>query len=108
MNRTQRRSQGATTKNRTYTFTEEGLQKYMMTELETIKKSATLSAIEGLMGSIIISLNNEFGFGKKRLNKFIDRLNLQYECVESGDMSLDDFNRWALDKGINYSVRTGG
>jgi hypothetical protein len=108
MNRTQRRNINTKVKNRTYTFTEEQLQKYIMTELETIKKSATYSAIEGLMGSVIISLCDEFGFGAKRINKFIDKLNNQYECVERGDVTLDDFNAWALEKGINYKIKMGG
>ena len=44
MNRTQRRQLGKENKERTYIFSESQMQKHIMTELEAIKKDATISA----------------------------------------------------------------
>lgn len=104
MNRTQRRSLDRQQKERTYTFTESQLKKHIMSELDAIKKDAMKSAIEGLMSVTLISLSDEFGFGSKRLNRFIDKLNSQYDSVERGDVTLDDFNAWAIENGINYKI----
>ncbi len=104
MNRQQKRQQGIKTKERVYTLKESDMSKVIMTELETIKKQATIAAIDSLMGSVLISLHDEFGLGKKRLNRFIDKLNNQYNCIEQGTVSLENFNEWAKSKGVNYKV----
>ncbi len=108
MNRQQKRQQKIKDKERVYTLKESDMSKIIMTELETIKKQATIAAIDSLMGSVLISLHDEFGLGKKRLNRFIDKLNNQYNCIEQGEVSLADFNEWAKQKGIKYKVLVDG
>ena len=104
MNRQQKRQQKIKDKEWVYTLKESDMSRVIMEELETIKKQATIAAIDSLMGSVLISLHDTFGFGTSRLNKFIDKLNTQYNCIEEGTVSLEDFNEWAKDKGINYKV----
>lgn len=104
MNRQQKRQQKIKGKERVFTLKESDMSRAIMSELEVIKKQATISAIDSLMGSVLISLHDTFGFGTERLNRFIDKLNNQYKCIEEGTVSLADFNEWAKSKGINYKV----
>ena len=104
MNRQEKRKQGIKCKERIYTLKESDLTKLIATELEEIKKQATISVVDGLMGSVLISLHDCFGFGTERLNRFIDKLNTQYSCVEDGTVTLEDFNDWARSKGVKYKV----
>jgi len=66
-------------------------------DVTQIKENATIEAANKafiLMLAIpMIVLRDDFGFGGKRLTKFIDRALEQYKCFESGAVTIDELRQ---------------
>jgi hypothetical protein len=66
-------------------------------DVTRIKENATIGAANKafiLMLAIpMIVLRDDFGFGGKRLTKFIDRALEQYKCFESGAVTIDELRQ---------------
>ena len=79
-------------------------------QIQIVEQQTKKASIEAFMGAIILSLHDEFAWfsndkhGSKRLNRFLDRFNNQFECISKGTVSVDDFNKFCMDKGINYMI----
>lgn len=74
-------------------------------KIEELRNDLKLDIIQQLFGAIIISLHDEFGFGPKCVNKFIDKFNSNMDCINNGNVSLDDFNNWCNENDIQYQVK---
>lgn len=69
---------------------------YNMTpiQIRNLKDQATDKAVNKafvlMLGFPLIVLHDKFGYGKKRLERFIDELLKQYEAFDEGRITLDD------------------
>ena len=94
MNRKQRRKAGIKTKVPTYRFTQEqlhaeinkGIDKFR----EEIKDDVTDKALRVIAYVPLIVLRDKWGFGKKRLEKFLFEFAEQIDCLENQYVSFDD------------------
>lgn len=86
MNRAERRKAGIKQKVRTYTLTDVQIQQI---KDEAINE-ATNRAFILLLGLPLITLHDKFGFGKVRLERFMDELLKQYESFDEGYITLED------------------
>lgn len=94
MNRKQRRKAGIKTKVPTYHFTQEqlhaeinkGIDKFR----EEIKDDVTDKALRVIAYVPLIVLRDKWGFGKKRLEKFLFEFAEQIDCLENKYVSFDD------------------
>lgn len=48
-----------------------------------------------------ISLHDEFGFGAKRIQKYIDKVKNQLMCIDSGTVTAQDIIRWCEERDIH-------
>jgi hypothetical protein len=55
-------------------------------QIDNIKKEA----VHQTMNIIAFALNNEFNFGKKRINKLMDRVKFDMEAIDSGHLDMQD------------------
>ena len=53
---------------------------------------ATKKAFIMMMGFPLLTLRDKFGFGKERLNRFMDKMLDLYEAYEMDYVDLDDLN----------------
>lgn len=91
MNRAERRRQKKATEKA------EKVVNVKAADVMRIKENATIEAANKafiLMLAIpMIVLRDDFGFGGKRLTKFIDRALEQYKCFESGVVTIDELRQ---------------
>lgn len=74
----------------TYTVTYEQIQNYIKQGYEKGKQDSIERASQLSMTVPIMVLRDEFGFGKKRLDKFIDAYMELYNSIDEGYLNLDD------------------
>ena len=86
MNRAERRKSGVKQKVRTYTLTDAQIQQIKTDAV----REATSNAFTLLLGLPLITLHDKFGFGKVRLERFMDELLKQYESFDAGYITLND------------------
>jgi hypothetical protein len=49
-----------------------------------------------------LSLHDEFGFGAERINRLLEKVNNQFECIDAGTVSLDDMLQECEKIGIKF------
>lgn len=85
--------------------------KYLKDQESKIKKQvadrATTFCTEGLFSVFALVLHDELGFGKKRVEKLLSRVDKQFECITSGNVSLDDIKQEVMDK-LNIEINVMG
>ena len=94
MNRAQRRKAGIKKKVATYRFTQEqlhdeinkGIDKFR----EEIRDDVTDKALRVIAYVPLIVLHDKWGFGKKRLEKFLYEFAEQIDCLENKYVGFDD------------------
>lgn len=64
----------------------EHLQKY----IEDLKVENIKHTLKLLFPMIALSLHDEFGFGEKRVNKILDKIKLQFDCINSKHVTFED------------------
>lgn len=74
----------------TYVVTYEEIQNYIKQGYERGRKESVEKASQYSMAVPIMVLRDEFGFGKKRLDKFIDAYMKLYDAIDEGYLNLDD------------------
>lgn len=74
----------------TYTVTYEEIQKYIRQGYEKGYQDAIEKASQYSMAVPVMALRDEFGFGKKRLDKFLESYMKLYDAIEEGYLNLDD------------------
>ena len=57
-----------------------------------VSMEATKKAFIMMMGFPLLTLRDKFGFGKERLNRFMDKMLDLYEAYEMDYVDLDDLN----------------
>ena len=56
-------------------------------EVSELIQKTTIETVT-LMSAVV--LRDEFGFGEKRMNQFLDRFALKTSCLETGEVTWDD------------------
>lgn len=74
----------------TYTVTFEQIQNYIKQGYDKGRKDSIERASQLSMAVPVMVLRDEFGFGKKRLDKFIDAYMELYDAIDEGYLNLDD------------------
>lgn len=91
MNRSEKRRQDRllSKQTKTYTLTQE--------QIDKIKEEATMAATRRafaiMLGMPMMVLRDQFGFGKKRLSLFTDKVFDIYEAYEDDRLSLVDMHK---------------
>ena len=74
----------------TYTVTYEEIQNYIRQGYEKGRKDSIERASQLSMAVPVMVLRDEFGFGKRRLDKFIDAYMELFNSIDDGYLNLDD------------------
>lgn len=112
MNRAQRR---AAAKNKgivTEHLSEEEFQLKLRREAEKIANAALkkkmdamiMETLESSMAATTAVLHEEYGFGAKRMQRFMAQYNSIFDRVLTGEIDLDDLKRKAIERGVNLGV----
>ena len=79
---------------KTYTLTQAQLDQ----KLKAVEMEATKKAFLMMMGFPLLTLRDKFGFGKARLNRFMDKMVDLYEAYELDYIDLADLDRTIMDE----------
>ena len=79
---------------KTYTLTQAQLDQ----KLKAVEMQATKKAFVMMMGFPLLTLRDKFGFGKERLNRFMDNMMDLYEAYEMDYVDLADLDRTIMDE----------
>lgn len=79
---------------KSYTFTQAQLDE----KLKAVEMEATKKAFLMMMGFPLLTLRDKFGFGKKRLNQFMDKMVDLYEAYEMDYVDLADLDRTIMEE----------
>jgi hypothetical protein len=69
-------------------------------EVEKFKKETELIAVQSIMATVLITLHDKHGWGKKRLNKLVEESTKNLRCVKEKFVTLDDFQKFCDELGI--------
>lgn len=96
MSRAERRQAERETakKQKTYTLTQAQLDQ----KLKAVEMEATKKAFLMMMGFPLLTLRDKFGFGKERLNRFMDKMMDLYEAYEMDYVDLADLDRTIMEE----------
>jgi hypothetical protein len=93
-NRAERRRRGVEGKAKTYNYNQDQLnvliKEGMAEELNRVRKEVaeyTASRVIAVLSEVLV---DEFGFGHKRLQRFIDRANKKFEALDQGYATIDE------------------
>ena len=81
-------------KQKTYTLTQAQLDQ----KLKAVEMQATKKAFVMMMGFPLLTLRDKFGFGKERLNRFMDKMLDLYEAYEMDYVDLEDLDRTIMEE----------
>lgn len=79
---------------KTYTLTQAQLDQ----KLKAVEMQATKKAFVMMMGFPLLTLRDKFGFGKERLNRFMDKMMDLYEAYELDYVDLADLDRTIMEE----------
>ena len=79
---------------KTYTLTQAQLDE----KLKAVEMEATKKAFLMMMGFPLLTLRDKFGFGKERLNRFMDKMMDLYEAYEMDYVDLADLERTIMEE----------
>ena len=96
MSRAERRQAERETakKQKTYTLTQAQLDE----KLKAVEMQATKKGFVMMMGFPLLTLRDKFGFGKERLNRFMDKMMDLHEAYELDYVDLDDLDRTIMEE----------
>lgn len=77
-------------------------------EIQEEKKRILKRAVHDLTAAFILSLADEFGFGKKRIERLLYRVNRQFECINEGYVTINDIKKMCQEIGLDYEVIFNG
>ena len=100
MNRANRRRKGVAKTSPTYNISQQQLKDMVSDEIEETKQKAISYTTSCLSAAFIIALHDQYGFGIKRLENVLDKVKLQFECIDAGTVTVEDLVAWCLDYGI--------
>lgn len=76
------------------------LHKKFNKQVEDKVHKAIENTQEWILQVVCLSLVDEFGFSKADIQKFVDKVNNQFECVLEGTVNLEDFSTMCEEEGI--------
>jgi len=79
---------------KTYTLTQAQLDE----KLKAVEMQATKKAFVMMMGFPLLTLRDKCGFGKERLNRFMDKMMDLYEAYEMDYVDLADLDRTIMEE----------
>lgn len=79
---------------KTYTLTQAQIDQMK----KEVSMEATKKAFLMMMGFPLLTLRDKFGFGKERLNRFMDKMMDLYEAYEMDYVDLDDLNNTIMEE----------
>lgn len=94
MNRAARRKSGIKKKVPTYVMNTQQIK----TLKEDVAKEAMERAFILMLGIPVMALHDQFGFGRKRIEKFADAVLELYDSFEKGYVSLEDLIQTILEE----------
>ena len=105
MNRAERRRlQREQQKAPTYNINQKQLSNLVHDEvkdrLEELRNEAISKTIRAYTAAWVISLHDEFNFGHKRLQRVLDKVQNQFECVTAETVTVEDLVDWCKEYGI--------
>lgn len=68
--------------------------------LEEIRSEAINKTVQAYTVAWVISLHDEFNFGNKRLQRVLDKVQNQFECVTAETVTVEDLANWCKEYGI--------
>lgn len=74
----------------TYNVTYKDIENYIQKGYEKGRKDSIEKASQLSMAVPIIVLRDEFGFGEKRIDKFVDAYIKLYEAIDEGWLDIND------------------
>lgn len=83
-------------KNDIVLFTKKEYQEHV----DKIRRDTIALCIELTASVSCLALNNEFGFGKKRLDRYMTRYDAEMGCINYGSLSKQDVDEWCEKKKI--------
>lgn len=72
---------------------EEEISKHYEKQVNEIKTTMLSTAISCIESTICIVLSDELGFGKTRIQRIVNRLEDQLDCIISGNVTLEDLEK---------------
>ncbi len=81
-------------------MTEQQIIEFAQPIIDKAKDQAVDEALMKITYMIAQTLNDEFDFGSKRINRFLQRLFYKADCVVEGLVSIDDIKKWCEENKI--------
>lgn len=60
-------------------------------EVERFVEETKMNTLQTMLAMCCMTLHDEFDFGKKRLERFIERFNLKVSCLADGDVTWQEY-----------------
>lgn len=68
--------------------------------LKEIRNETINKTIQAYTAAWVISLHDEFNFGHKRLQRVLNKVENQFECVTAETITIEDLVNWCKEYGI--------
>lgn len=88
----------------------EASEKAFTEQLEVIKNEWCKTAIDVIMNCMLMALHDEYGFGRKRLQRLQSKAENHMECMNQGYVTLEelrDINNVICEKAKYVGTRSG-
>lgn len=86
---------------------DEAIKKYnesLAEEIKKVKEQATIDAGTLMLPIIATALYEAYGFGEKRLEKFVEYFNKHLECINDGVTTADQYEDWCREQGYDCLI----
>lgn len=80
------------------------VHKTITNDLDKVRQEAIKLAVHDLTAAFIISMHDEFGWGKTRIHRLLGRVNNQFECILANTVTIDDIKQWCQENGLDYEA----
>jgi len=110
MNRKDRRKLGTTkTKaDKTYNMKPSAIHDNVKKELEKQRDAIITEAAASSIAATLLVLHDEFGFGKKRIQRFMTMYNDMFDSILKDYISFEDVKTELLKLGVNMTIEKEG
>ena len=80
----------------------ERVKTHMISEMDKEIKKAQEKTIKAMILVFIMALRNELDLSPLLINDVIERASLQFQCIQSGELSQDDLENWCKENNIKF------
>ena len=80
----------------------ERVKTHMISEMDKEIKKAQEKTIKVMILVFIMSLRNELDLSPLLINDVIERASLQFQCIQSGELSQNDLEIWCKENDIKF------